>query len=88
VIFNGGRKKDKQKDPNCLANQIPAGKKVLADSEGIQEGINQKGWKLTQDEALQSKGTRQARNSFQEVQGLWNFEAAVSAWFRASQDGT
>ena len=32
VTFNGGRKKDKQKNPNCLANQIPAGKKVLADS--------------------------------------------------------
>ena len=32
VTFNGGRKKDKQKDPNCLANKIPDGKKVLADS--------------------------------------------------------
>jgi hypothetical protein len=32
VVFNGGRKKDKLKDPNCLANQIPEGKKVLADS--------------------------------------------------------
>ena len=32
VTFNGGRKKDKVKDPNCLANQIPEGKKVLADS--------------------------------------------------------
>lgn len=32
MTFNGGKKKDKQKNPNCLANQIPAGKKVLADS--------------------------------------------------------
>ena len=32
VTFNGGKKKDKQKNPNCLANQIPAGKKVLVDS--------------------------------------------------------
>lgn len=32
VTFNGGRKKDTQKDPNCLANMIPEGKKVLADS--------------------------------------------------------
>ena len=32
VTFNGGKKKDKQKNPKCLANQIPAGKKVLADS--------------------------------------------------------
>ena len=31
VTFNGGKKKDKQKNPNCLANQIPSGKKVLAD---------------------------------------------------------
>ena len=32
VTFNGGRKKDKVKNPNCLANQIPEVKKVLADS--------------------------------------------------------
>ena len=32
VVFNGGTKKDKQKDPNALANKIPEGKKVLADS--------------------------------------------------------
>ncbi|KAL7527041.1 hypothetical protein ACHAXR_001767, partial [Thalassiosira sp. AJA248-18] len=32
VTFNGGKKKDKQKDPNCLANKIPEGKRVLADS--------------------------------------------------------
>ena len=36
VTFNGGRKKDKKKDPNCLANKIPEGKKVLADS-GLKE---------------------------------------------------
>jgi len=31
-VFNGGRKKDKDKDPNALANKIPEGKKVLGDS--------------------------------------------------------
>lgn len=36
ITFNGGKKKDKQKYPNCLANPIPAEKKVLADS-GLKE---------------------------------------------------
>ncbi|KAL7527586.1 hypothetical protein ACHAWF_002234, partial [Thalassiosira exigua] len=32
ATFNGGKKKDKVKDPNCLANQIPEGKRVIGDS--------------------------------------------------------
>jgi len=32
VTFNGGKKNDKHKDPNCLANKIPEGKRILADS--------------------------------------------------------
>lgn len=32
VTFNGGKKKDKNKDQNCLAAQIPEGKRAIADS--------------------------------------------------------
>jgi hypothetical protein len=31
VTFNGDRKKDKQKDTDCFASQIPAGMKLLMD---------------------------------------------------------
>ena len=31
VTFNGGKREDKQKNQNCLGNQISAGKKVLTD---------------------------------------------------------
>ena len=32
MTFNGGKKKDKEKDPNCLSNLIPEGKRAIADS--------------------------------------------------------
>lgn len=32
VTFNGGKKKDKNKDENCLAAKIPEGKRAIADS--------------------------------------------------------